>query len=145
MAKLNAARASQNLQYAEFTFSFDDTIVDIAGVTKDFKTVGSTVADVINLPNGAVVVGGDVVTETAATGSTAYNVSVGDSANAARYLGVTDKTAVGRTALVPTGYVGVGENIRITVSPTLAASTAGKVTVRVAFTTRGRSTEVYPS
>lgn len=141
MAKLRATRGSQYPLTAEFTFNFNDTMDDIAGVTKDFKTVGSTVVDVINLPPGAVVIDGDVVTETAVTGATAYNVSVGDSGSTTRYLGATNKLSAGRTALVPTGYVGVGEQIRITVNPTVADATLGKVTVRVVYVVRNRMNE----
>ena len=145
MAKLKTTRGSQYPLVAEFTFSFDDTMVDVAGATKDFKTVGSTVVDAINMPAGAIIVGGEVVTETAVAGSTAYNVSVGDSGSTTRYLGVTDKVTAGRTALVPTGYVGTGEQIRVTVSPTVAAATAGKVTVRVAYIIRNRINEAQPN
>ena len=141
MANLIAARGAQYPLVAEFTFKFDDTMVDINGALKDFKTVGSTVVDAINLPPNAIVVGGEVVTETAVTGSTAYNVSVGDSGSATRYLSATDRVAAGRTALVPTGYVGNGEQIRVTVTPTVAASTAGKVTVRVQYVVRNRVNE----
>lgn len=142
MAKIIASRTAQAPLVAEFTFSFSDTMVDVNGALKDFSTVGTTVVEGIPLPPNAIVVGGEVVTETAVTGSTAYNVSVGDSVSATRYLGVTDKTTAARTALVPTGYVGLGENIRITVTPTVANSTAGKVTVRVQYVVRGRSSEV---
>lgn len=141
MANLIAARGAQYPLVAEFTFKFDDTMVDINGALKDFKTVGSTVVDAINLPPNAIVVGGEVVTETAVTGSTAYNVSVGDSGSATRYLSATDRVAAGRTALVPTGYVGNGEQIRVTVAPTVAAATAGKVTVRVQYIVRSRVNE----
>jgi hypothetical protein len=141
MSKLIATRGAQYPLVAEFTFNFDDTMVDVNGVLKDFKTVGSTVVDVINLPTGAIVVGGEVVTETAVSGSTAYNVSVGDSVSATRYLSATDRVTAGRTALVPTGYVGNGEQIRVTVAPTVAAATAGKVTVRVQYIVRNRVNE----
>ena len=142
MPKLIAARGSQYPLVAEFTFNFNDTVVATDGVEKAFSTVGSLVADVINLPAGAIVTGGEVVTEQAVTGSTAYNVSVGDSANTTRYLGATDRVAAGRTALTPTGYVGAGEQIRITVAPTVAAATAGRVTVRVQYVIRNRVNEV---
>lgn len=141
MAKLIASRGAQYPLVAEFTFNFDDTMVDINGALKDFKTVGSTVVDAINLPTGAIVIGGEVVTETAVGGSTAYNVSVGDSGNATRYLSATDRVAAGRTPLVPTGYVGNGEQIRVTVAPTVADATAGKVTVRVQYIVRNRVNE----
>lgn len=141
MAKLIASRGSQYALTAEFVFNFDDTVTDTAGALKDFKTVGSTVVDAINLPTGAVILDGEVVTETAVSGSTAYNVSVGDSANATRYLGATNRVAAGRTALVPTGYVGLGEQLRVTVAPTVADATAGKVTVRITYMVRNRVNE----
>ena len=145
MAILKATRGAQWPLMAEFTFSFDDTMANTSGSTVDFKTVATNAFDIINLPEGAVVVGGDVVTETAITGSTAYNISIGDSGSATRYLGVTDKVSAARTALVPTGYVGQGENLRMTLTPTVAAATAGKVTVRVLFTIRNKANEVIPN
>ena len=141
MAKLNPSRAAQTVLSAEFTFEFADTMKDVNGATKDFKTVGSTVVDAINLPPRATIISGEVVTETAVTGSTAYNVSVGDSGSATRYLGVTNRLSAGRTPLVPTGYVGDGENLRLTVAPTVADATAGKVTVRVQYIMRDRWSE----
>lgn len=141
MAKLIPSRAAQTVLSAEFTFEFADTMVDVTGATKDFKTVGTHVFEPINLPPRATVISGEVVTETAVTGSTAYNISVGDSASATRYLGVTNKLTAGRTALVPTGYVGNGENLRVTVNPTVADATAGKVTVRVQYIMRDRWSE----
>jgi len=141
MAKLITTRGAQWPLTAEFTFNFDDTMVDVNGATVDFATVASQVVEAINLPTGAIVVGGEVVTETAVTGATAYNVSVGDSGSATRYLGATNRVTAGRTALVPTGYVGNGENIRVTVAPTVAPATAGKVTVRVGYVVRNRVNE----
>lgn len=141
MATLNATRGLQTVLSAEFVFSVGDTMLNTSGASDEFATVASHVFDVINLPTNAIVVGGEVVTETAVTGATAYNVSVGDSGSATRYLGATNKVTAGRTALVPTGYVGVGENIRITVAPTVATATAGKVSVRVEYVVRNRVCE----
>lgn len=142
MATLLKARTAQTVLSAEFTFNFDDTMVNTSGASDNFKTVASHVFDVMPLPYGAVVVGGDVVTETAVTGSTAYNVSVGDATSATRYLGATDRVAAGRTALVPTGFVSTGEDVRVTVAPTVATATAGKVTVRVEYIMKNRANEV---
>lgn len=142
MAKLITTRGAQWPLTAEFTFNFDDTMEDVNGAEVEFGSFAAAkVVEAINLPPNAIVVGGEVVTEEAVAGSTAYNVSVGDSVNATRYLGATDKLAAGRTALVPTGYVGNGENIRVTVAPTVADATAGKVTVRVAYVVRNRVNE----
>ena len=142
MAQKLAARGGQYPITSEFTFDVaNDTMKNTSGVDDNFKVVGSHVFDTILLPNNATVVSGEVVTETAVSGSTAYNVSVGDSGSATRYLGVTDKVAAGRTALVPTGFVGGGEQIRVTVAPTVADATAGKITVRVTYVIRNRMNE----
>lgn len=142
MPKLTRTRGAQYPLVAEFTFNFNDTIVATDGVEKAFSAVGTLVADAVNLPTGAVVIGGEVVTDVAITGSTAYNISVGDSVNATRYLGATNRVTAGRTALVPTGYVGNGEAIRLTVNPTVDPATAGRVTVRVEYVIRNRVNEV---
>ena len=145
MAQKLATRGGQYPITSEFTFDVaNDTMKNTSGVDDNFKVVGSHVFDAILLPNNAIVVGGEVVTETAVSGSIAYNVSVGDSGSATRYLGVTDKVAAGRTALVPTGFVGGGEQVRVTVAPTVADATAGKVTVLVSYITRKRVYEVQP-
>ena len=134
---------SQDVRVAEFTFNFDDTMVATDGTTDDFKAVQANVFDVIELPPNSVVVGGDVTTETAFTGSTAVNVKVGDSGSDNRYLGTTDRITAGRTALVPTGYVNAsGLSVRLTVTPTVLAATAGKATVRVEYIVRDRANEV---
>lgn len=142
MAQKLATRGGQYPITSEFTFDVaNDTMKNTSGVDDNFKGVGSHVFDTILLPNNATVVSGEVVTETAVSGSTAYNVSVGDSGSATRYLGATDKVAAGRTALVPTGFVGGGEQIRVTVAPTVADATAGKITVRVTYVIRNRMNE----
>jgi hypothetical protein len=141
MAKLIPERTAQYPLVQEFTFNFNDTMDNTTGVSDGFSTVASHVFDVMPLPTNATVIGGEVVTETAITGSTAYNISVGDSASATRYLGATDRVAAGRTALVPTGYVSDALPIRLTVAPTVAAATAGKVTLRVMYVVRDRGSE----
>lgn len=141
MTKLIAARTAQYPLAAEFTFNITDTMINTAAALDGFASVAAHVFDVIPLPVGAVVTSGSVVTETAVVGSTAYNVKVGDATSDVRFLGSTDKTAAGLTALVPTGFVGTGENVRLTVTPTVAAATAGKITVRVTYVIVGRANE----
>lgn len=143
MAKLNATRGGQYPITSEFTFDVaNDTMKNASGVDDNFKVVGSHVFDALLLPQGAILTGGEVVTETAVSGSTAYNVTVGDATSANRYLAATDKVAAGRTALVPTGFVSTGEQVRVTVAPTVADATAGKVTVRITYVIRNRVNEV---
>ena len=143
MAQKLATRGGQYPITAEFTFDVaNDTMKNVSGADDNFNVVGSHVFDAILLPTNAIVVGGEVVTETAVSGSTAYNVKVGDSVNDARYLASTDRVAAGRTALTVTGFVGGGEQVRVTVAPTVADATAGKITVRVSYIIRNRVNEV---
>lgn len=143
MALLKATRNAQWPLMAEFTFNFDDTMVDINGVTKNFKTFGGNpVVDAINLPANATVIGGELVVETAYTGTTVATVSIGDSASATRYGSTVNLMSAARTALTLTGFRGAGENLRLTFNLTVADATAGKATVRVLYTIQGRSNEV---
>lgn len=143
MADLKITRGAQYPLVAEFTFNFDDTMNNTAGASKDFgkTTVAETNSfDVINLPYGAVITGGDVVTETVFD-TAGLDVTVGDSTTGNRYLTSTDVKGVGRVALVPTGYVSDGAAVRISVQCDDACTT-GKATVRVFYTIRSRINEV---
>lgn len=139
MAKLNAARGAQYPLMAEFTFNFNDTIKATDGVVKALNA--ALVADLIELPQGAVVVGGEIVVETADSASTTYTLSLGDSASATRYANAVSLKSAARTALTLTGFRAT-EPIRATVAVSGSAPTAGKVTVRVLFTIAGRVNEV---
>lgn len=144
MAEKLKTRNAQTVLSAEFTFNFDDTMVlATGGAAVAFSTVAAHPVDVMALPRGATLISGEVVTETAFTGSTAVNVKVGDATSDTRYLGTTDRISAGRTALVPTGFKSTGEAIRLTVTPTVAAATAGKMTLRVQYTLENRVSEVY--
>lgn len=142
MSKLNATRGAQWPLVAEFTFNFDDTMKDVNGVEKDFGKTNTAATSfvAIPLPTNACVIGGEVVTEVAFDAAT-YNITVGDSLVANRYMAATDKKGVGRTALVPTGFVGAGENVIVGITPADVCTT-GKATVRVMYTIRGRTNEV---
>lgn len=146
MSKLLASRAAQWPLVSEFTFNFDDTIVDINGVTKTFGAVytDAVVATAINLPEGAVIIGGEVVVETAGVGPTAYTVSLGDSSSATRYANAVDLKTAARTALTLTGYRST-ENLRLTIASTVANATAGSATVRVMYTIKNRQNEMVPN
>jgi hypothetical protein len=122
-------------------------MVDSSDVTRDFGSLadGSSAATVytfvvIPLPVGANVLSGELIIETAFD-TAGYDVTVGDTSDTDRYLGSTDVKAAGRTALVPTGYTGTGQNIVITVS-TDDTCTTGVATLRVLYTIDGRAQEV---
>lgn len=146
MAKLKATRSAQYPLVAEFSFNFNDTMDDVNGVTRDFGSLaGGSVAltayvfEVIPLPPNAVVIGGDITTEVAFD-TAGLDVLVGDSVDTDRYLASSDVKAAGRVALVPTGFRGAGENLRITVS-TDDACTTGKATIRVQYIIKDRAQE----
>lgn len=146
MSVLKATRGAQWPLLAEFTFNFDDTMLDINGVSKSFGSAytDAIVASVINLPEGAVVVGGEVVVETAGVGPTAYTISLGDSSSATRYASAVDLKTAARTALTLTGYRAT-ENMRLTIASTVANASAGKATVRVLFVLPNRINETVPN
>lgn len=146
---MSLLKPNRTLQYpllAEFVINpAVDTMVNTSGATDNFSAVGSHVFDIVGLPPGAIIHEGEIVTETAITGSTAFNVTLGDSANASRYFATTDCTSAARRTITPTGYVGAGENIRLTVAPTVGAVTAGKISIRFEYSIRGRANEVQIS
>lgn len=167
MSKLNAARTSQRLQVAEFVFNFNDYAVSAAGVPTTFGSTAvladpaglvaglvagtGIVFDALNMPRGAVVVGGEVICETAYVGVGAgATITVGTSAAAAALLGSTDLDALAagsRTALLLTAPLtcNAGLNVRITTAGLTATATAGKFRVRVMFTIDDRADEVVPA
>lgn len=160
--KTIASRAAQWPLFAELTVNFNDWVVDKLDSGK--KTLGSTVAnsadpteagltgpvantvvfEAINLPEGAVVVGGEVVVETPYAGSTAATLSLGDSGSATRYANAVDLKSAARTAVSLSGYR-TSENLRATLAYTVANATAGKATIRLMYVMPGRSNETIPN
>lgn len=146
MTTLLKNRGRQYALHAEFQFTMADAMVNTSGALTNFNAVGAgPVYDVIPLPPNAVVVGGDVGVEVASNDATTATIAVGDSASAARYLAATSIKAAARTPLVPTGYRGVGEDIRITLANGTGGATAGTVSVRVQYVITGRAQEVQAS
>lgn len=137
-------RKNRGLQYplvAEFTFNLADTMAATDGVTRAFGAITGSVFDVVALPPNAVVLSGDVTVETVSNDSSTTTISVGDSGSATRYLGATSIKTAARTALVPTGVRGAGEDVRITLANAGGDATAGTVTVRVMYIVTGRTNE----
>lgn len=151
MAKLKATRGAQWPLVAEFVANYSDTMLDVNGVEKTFGSVYTDAGtfEVIPMPIGAVIVGGELIVETQGVGPTAYTVSVGNSSSATAYLAATDlKAASGtRTALLLTSALGSndGKNVRITIASTVANASAGKFRIRVMYTIDGKANEVNPS
>ena len=164
MKKL-ASRSAQVPLIQEFTFNFNDWVVDSVDLTK--KTLGSTAAlstdpaeagltapvantitfDCIPLPVGAVLCGGELIIETAYTGSTAATITLGIAGALTTILGSTSLMAAAntRTALLLTTalqHAAAGANVRATIAYTVANATAGKARVRLMYTIDGRQSEV---
>ncbi|RYG05530.1 MAG: hypothetical protein EON92_20840 [Burkholderiales bacterium] len=148
MALLKAARTAQTLLVAEFVASFNDTAVDaLTGATKAFGTTiaENLVFDVINLPPGAVIVGGELIVETAGVGPTAYTAKL-DTVDGTAILAATSLLVAARTAITGLGLAAnAGSNVRLTMASTVAVATAGKFRVRINYTIDRRATEVQPS
>ena len=164
MKKL-ASRTAQTPLVQEFTFEWNDWVIDSVDGAK--KTLGSTVAlskdpgetgltgpvantitfDCIPLPPGAVLCGGELIIETAYTGSTAATITLGIAGSLTTILGSTSIMAAAntRTALLLTSALqhnAAGANVRATIAYTVANATAGKARVRLMYTVDGRAGEV---
>jgi hypothetical protein len=143
MALIKPSRSAQYPLVQEYIFSFGDTVTDIAGAAKDFKTFGGNpVFPMFNLPSGAVVQGGDIIVETPYAGTTAATLSVGDSGSATKYASTVDLMTGARTALTLPAATTGGLNVIGSLALTVANATAGKVRVRIMYTVEGRGQEV---
>ena len=105
-------------------------------------TMFTSAADIpaIQVPQNAVIIGGDVVVDTVWNSVTSDVISLGDPTTFNRYLSALTLQALGRTVIVPTGF--------IYTAPTMlslrwvgvgTAPTTGKGRVRVDYIKRGRS------
>lgn len=162
MKKL-ASRTAQYPLVQEFSFNFNDWVVDSVAGTK--KTFGSTVAnsvdplepgltagtgvvfDAIPMPVGAVITGGEVIVETAfagiGAGATLDLGIAGDTSSLLSALDLDAATSGSRTALLLTKPLvcNGGQNVRLTTAGLTATASAGKVRVRVMYTIDGRAQE----
>lgn len=102
------------------------------------------VQDLMDIPTGARVVGGEIVVETAWDSGTSAVVDIGDGDDPDRYTGggAVDLTSVGRTALTLTGFKYAGEDT-IDLDPTFLGSTAtaGQAYIRVEYVLEDRAHE----
>lgn len=146
MATLKKNRVLQYALHAEFVLNLTDLMAATDGVTRAFGASGAAALfDVIALPPNAVVTSGDITVETASNDSGTATVAVGDSVTNNRYLSATSIKSTGRTPLVPTGFRGAGEDIRLTFANQNGDATAGKLTIRVSYIVTGRANEVQVS
>lgn len=165
MSKLLATRGAQRVMQAEFVFNYNDWAIDSVSQVK--TTFGSTAAladpssavsgltagtgivfDAIPMPLGAVIVGGEVIVETAfvgiGAGATLSLGIAGDTASLVSALDLDAATAGARTALLLTKPLvcNGGANIRLTTAGLTATATAGKARIRVQYTIDGKMDDV---
>lgn len=142
MSALKATRTAQYALTATFTWNFDDTMLNTAGVSKNFGSSDlAMVADVIPLPPNAIVIGGHLVIITAFD-TAGYDVIVGDSVDTDRYMATADVKAVGTTALLTPGYINTGGlPVRLTIASDDVCTT-GKARLTVNYIVDGRAQEV---
>lgn len=140
MALKKKTTEAQQVLVAIFEFGVLDTMVDTGGLTSDFAT-DAKAFDLLTLPFGSQVLGGDLVVKTISDAATTHTVSFGDSGSATRYLGATTIKTAARTALVPTGFKTAAQGFRMTVATTGAKATVGAVKVTVQFLIDGRAQE----
>jgi hypothetical protein len=100
-----------------------------------------TAADAIDLPVGAIVIGGAVVVTAAFNSATSDALVVGDSASSNRFKSSFSIAATGLTALVPTGYVALAttSKVRVTWTGVGTAPTAGAFRLRVDYIVEKRA------
>lgn len=139
-------------------------------VTQTFKknytgqAASATTDTICVLPAGAQIVDIFIDTTVAFTGSTAANVSIGDGTTAALYWAATDVTALGRAAISnaasklgawcgiastasPNG-IGIGPTdvkIVATMTPTVAAVTAGTVQYTIMYVVADSNGSQFPA
>lgn len=165
MSKIQAVRGVQRVLNAEFVFNYNDWAIDSVSQVK--TTFGSTTAladpssavsgltagtgisfDAIPMPLGAVIVGGEVIVDTAYVGiGASATLSLGIAGSTTALVNAMDldaATAGSRTALTLTTPLlcNAGQNIRLTTAGLTATATAGKVRVRVQYTIDGKMDEV---
>jgi hypothetical protein len=128
------------------------------------QAASATTDTICVLPAGAQIVDIFIDTTIAFTGSTAANVSIGDGSTAALYWAATDVTAVGRAAISnaaaklgawcgaastasPNG-IGIGSvdvKIVATMTPTVAAVTAGTVQYTIMYVVADSNGSQFPA
>lgn len=113
----------------------------VAMVEINFDDIATGVAaPALELPGGAIVVGGAVTVITPFNSATSDVLDVGDSVTANRYLNDANIQVAGRTALVPTGYVSPNvSDVSVTLTAVGAAATAGSVRLEVEYIVSGRA------
>lgn len=125
--KKNSARQEVIAAHVDFTYA-------------DIPTT-ATVYEALDLPPGAVVVGGDLVVTTAWNTGTTATIDIGDVTTGNRYANDVDLKTAARTALTLTGFTTTTTQKTVNATPTLSgtAATAGAARLTVLYVVKGRA------
>lgn len=112
-----------------------------------FAQVADTAVAVkaINLPYGAIITSGYVIVDEVFNVATSAVLDVGDLLSANRYANDVNLKTLGKTDLVPTGYVSDGEAIWVLPVLVGAAATTGKARIIVTYVIKNRASENQPN
>lgn len=111
----------------------------VAFVDVSFADLAAGANSAIDVPHGAVVVGGDVVVKTPFNSATSATAKVGDKGDDDRYATV-DLKAAGRTALAITGHKhNVAEEVLVGFAQVGAGATAGAFRLTLHYYVEGRA------
>lgn len=128
---------TKSAERQDIKFAYVD--INLADVATN---VQSNVA--IDMPIGSVVLFGELITTEAWNSTTSDVMDVGDATSATRYLTDGNIRALGaRVPLVPTGFTGTGEGLRVTWTSGGGTPTTGKVRLEVAYFIKGRADATY--
>lgn len=105
-------------------------------------TAYGTAEPAIDVPGGAIVIGGDITVVDPWNSATTATLKLGDKADDDRYTAAAvDLKTAGRTALTLTGHKHVGiESLLVLLAQTGAAATKGELRITVQYITAGRAT-----
>lgn len=152
MALIKPTRGAQYVVCSEYAFNFNDTVVDINGVTKDYgsATIASApVADIINMPPGAEVVGGQIAVVTQGVGPTAYTISLGVAGTTTAYHSAADLLSAAGAKIALTNATprasATGLNVRLTMVDSVALATAGSWRISILWKSDGKQNEPTPA
>lgn len=124
---------------AEITVSYDDDF----GAAVD----NGVVQNLVRLPVGARVVGGEIVVETAWDNGTAATIDIGDVTDPDRYTASpVNLAAAGRTALTLTGFKTTTTERDVDATPVFTGTdaTQGQAYIRIEYVIEGKANENQP-
>lgn len=150
MAKVTKAYGAQWTLCVPFNINATDTMVNTSAAEVAFGAVtsaGNTTFDIFTMPPNSFVIGGRVIVGTAFN-STANSVDVGDSDDPDRYtetaaidLQDVDAPAAGFEMLGDGKIYDGAQAIRLTLTNTVGAATAGRCIVVIEFAILNRVNE----